>query len=281
MQVVTPSGSLTVNAGSFNLSAGTIANMQAANTVDVKSLTSSVTVDAATNAVVEGGSSVSITSGGPVTVDGAGAIDVSSDGAVGINAGGTISLTSTLGNVTLHSASTDGEVRLSAGTGSKVRVDSTGSLHVPGEIYIRGELIEPGSNIPAGPTYTAGTAVPSMFGVVGGTSAAWAVDPSDAVTYGYTLNGTIMTVWFVVAHSTVSGSPTVLTIAIPENRKALVHTEPFCNVSDDNLNYQMFPCLISDNESKIRIYRQNYWGPWPNTNNKTSVRGQITFPVIP
>lgn len=274
--VATPSGSLNVNAGSFiNLTTATTANMQATNSVDVKSLTNDVTIDAATNLNLDG-ANVSVTSAGPVLVDG-GPVNVTSDSTVAINGNGTVALQSTVGNVTLHSTSTDGEVRLSAGTGNKVRVDSTGSLHVMGEIYLKGEPLA----AVTGPTYGAVTATPSQFGTVGGSGAAWTVDPTDSVTYGYTINGQIMTVWFVVAHSTVTGSPTVLTVNVPENRKSLVHVETFCNVSDDNSNYEMFPCLISDNESKIRIYRQNYVGPWPTTNNKTSVRGTISFPLMP
>ena len=281
--VDTPTGALNVQAGSLiNLTTGTTANIQAASTVDIKSLTSSIAIDAASSTTIEGGTAVNVNSAGPVTIDGAGAVNVASDSTVAVNGNGTVSLQSAVGNVTLHSASTDGEVRLSAGTGSKVRVDSTGSLHVPGEIYLKGQLLEPGTGgVPTGPVFGTVTPLPSYYSTVGGTGASWTVEATDAVTYGYTINGDIMTVWFVVAHSTVVGAPNVLTIAVPENRKALVHTETFCNASDDNATYAIVPCLISDNESKIRIYRQGYFAPWPTSSNTTSVRGTITFPLMP
>jgi hypothetical protein len=118
------------------------------------------------------------------------------------------------------------------------------------------------------PTFDAGA-----FTASAGT---WTVDSADRVTLSYILSGKTMTVSFVINGTSVSATPSTLSIAIPGGFAAAkrVETTGFC--IDGGTNQSLMIQTLASN-SVINLYKFN--GNWSASTDTTAVRGQITFEI--
>jgi hypothetical protein len=140
-----------------------------------------------------------------------------------------------------------------------------------GTNVINGTTTSYGRAAPTTPTYSAGA-------FTSGGTQTWTVDAGDVLTYAYTFNGKMMTVYFSISNTAVSGTPDpALAIAIPAGRTAKkATTNPVLVV--DNGARSVGYCSVTADGTKINI-RKSDVSNWTASAGSTQVQGQITFEV--
>jgi len=121
------------------------------------------------------------------------------------------------------------------------------------------------------PSYSAGdfTASGSMT---------WTVDAGDVTTYAYTIVGKTMTVQFVLATTTVGGTPSnTLKIAIPASKTATKEMSSVVRLLDNGTAEIGF-CRVNAASTVIDVFRVGVANFTASTDN-TQVRGAITFQI--
>lgn len=112
----------------------------------------------------------------------------------------------------------------------------------------------------------------------GSGSMTWTVDEADVTTLVYRYHGSTMTVFFVLAGTTVGGTPsTALRIAIPRglSAKRTIHG---VYRADDNGTVAAALCKVTDGDRFIEFFR-NIAGTGNWAAGTSGVSGQMTFEV--
>ena len=106
----------------------------------------------------------------------------------------------------------------------------------------------------------------------------WTLQAGDVSTYQYTYINTLMIVNFVLATTTIGGTPgPTLLIKIPAGRKAVTPAAGFCSVYNNALNPTAW-CFVNDGFSSGNIAVQKLDSSnFVAETNACNIIGTITF----
>ena len=109
----------------------------------------------------------------------------------------------------------------------------------------------------------------------------WTVDAGDVTNYQYILIGKTMFVNFYIATSSVSATPTYLSIKIPGGYTAANKTIGFTNVNDNGAGWAVSNCEITGaGQTVIRCFAVPAGASaWATSTNSTYVTGLISFEI--
>lgn len=157
---------------------------------------------------------------------------------------------------------------------SSVILDQVDAL-IAAAIIFGSTITERGRSTPLGEwinvTFSAGN-------FTGNGSMTWTLASGDQTTLKYTLIGKTMIVSFVLATTTVGGTPnTSLRIAIPGGFTAAVAMSAPCEVSDNGTSTRSMADVAAGGSNIVITKAAG--GNWSASTDNTAVRGQIAFEV--
>lgn len=112
-------------------------------------------------------------------------------------------------------------------------------------------------------------------------SGAWVVDLADQVAFRYSVVGGVMTVWFHLSGTTISGgTPNALKMLIPGNYLPTIHTDNYCYTSNNGSAVSPpATATVSAGDHYIYLYKIS-GGTWSTGTNNNDFSGSVSFLVV-
>jgi hypothetical protein len=123
------------------------------------------------------------------------------------------------------------------------------------------------------------TDVPYASGNFTGSSGTWTVDLGDQTTYAFMRIGKTLWITFRIESTSVSGSPAVLQITLPNSMVAKKTIEVPYSFNNNNTGWTIGTVNVIAGQTIIRCLRDSSGTPWSDATNLTGVIGTLVFEI--